>query len=149
MPIEYYAGAAIALIVVVLLVLLMKPGRSTRQSAQHNSINADQLAKQLSRIADSLEILVARMGAAATVEKPRAEGLSAVGLRGEDPKPLAKEPPAEVPKAHVEEPRAEEVKPPAEKAPASPPNAVEPSAADPGKVEQPVERHVRLSMFGR
>ena len=144
MPIEYYAGAAIALIVVVLLVLLMKPGRSTRQSAQHNSINADQLAKQLSRIADSLEILVARMGAAATVENPRAEG-----LRGEDPKPLAKEPLAEVPKAHVEEPRAEEVKPPAEKAPASPPDVVEPSAAEPEKVEQPVERHVRLSMFGR
>src|SRR5579864_927622 len=117
MPIEYYAGAAIAIIVVVLLALLMKPGRSTRQSAQHNSINADQQAKQLSRIADSLEILVARMGAAATVEKPRAEGLSAGGLRGEDPEPIVQQSRAEVPKAHVEEPPAEEAKPPAEKAP--------------------------------
>src|SRR5579864_4563866 len=105
MPIEYYAGAAIAIIVVVLLVSLMKPGRSTRQSAQHNSINADQQAKQLSRIADSLEILVSRMGAAAAMEKPRAEGLSAGGLQGEDPKPLVEQSRAEVP-------RAEEAKPP-------------------------------------
>ncbi len=149
MPIEYYAGAAIAIIVVVLLVLLMKPGRGARQSAPHKSISTDQLAIQLSRIADSLDILVSHMCAAAAVERPRAEGLSADALRTEDPKPLAEEPPAEVPKVRVEEPRAEEAKPSGEKAPVPPPNAVEPSVADSEKIEQPVERHVRLSMFGR
>lgn len=149
MPTEYYVGAAIAIIVVVLLALLMKPGRGARQSAPHKNIGTDQLAIQLSRIADSLEILVAHMRAAATVERPRAEGSSADGLRTGDPTPLAEEPPAEVPNARVEEPRAEEAKPSGEKAPVPPPNAVEPSAADSEKIEQPVERHVRLSMFGR
>lgn len=123
MPTEYYVGIAIAIIVIVLLGLLLKPRRGTRPVVQQKSIDADQLAKQLSRIADSLEILVAHLGASAPVEKP-----------------LAANPP--VVKGQIEKQPAEEPSAPLQ-------NAPEPSVPAEEKTEQPPERHVRLSMFGR
>lgn len=60
MPPEYYLGAAVAVILLVLLGVLLRRGRATRQVLDKSS--TDQLASQLSRIADSLEKLVAHLG---------------------------------------------------------------------------------------
>ena len=70
MPTEYYVGIAIALVLICLLSLLFKSGRRTRRVVQQKRVETDQLAIQLSRIADSLEILVARLGASPPAEKP-------------------------------------------------------------------------------
>jgi hypothetical protein len=72
MPTEYYVGIAIALILGFLLSLIFKPRRTTRPVAQQKTIDSDELTKQLSRIADSLDMLVARFGAAPQAEKPPA-----------------------------------------------------------------------------
>jgi hypothetical protein len=127
MPTEYYVGIAIGLVVVVLLGLLLKPRRSARPAVQQRSSGTDPLIKQLSRIADSLEILVAHSGASPSPEKP-----------------LAVNPAAEIPPTEMQpmEKQTEE--------PAVPPrSASAPSDRDEGKADQPPERHVRLSMFGR
>jgi hypothetical protein len=123
MPTEYYVGIAIAIIVIVLLGLLLKPRRGTRPVAHQKSIDADQLAKQLSRIADSLEILVAHLGALPPAEKPSAANPPVV-------------------KAQIEKQPTEEPSVPLQ-------NAPEPSNQDAEKTDPPPERHVRLSMFGR
>jgi hypothetical protein len=128
MPTEYYVGIAIGIIVIVLLGLLLKPRRGTRPVIQQKSIETDQLAKQLSRIADSLEILVAHLGASPPAEKPSAANSPVVN------------PP--VVKAQIEKPPTEEPSVPLQ-------NAPEPSGPDEVKTDQPPERHVRLSMFGR
>ena len=128
MPTEYYVGIAIALILICLLGLLIKPTRSARRVVQQNRIDSDQLANQLSRIADSLEILVARLGASPVADKLPIE------------KQLTKEPPPE--KLPVE-------KSPTEEPPILVDSAVEPSDTKQETVEPPVERHVRLSMFGQ
>ena len=72
MPTEYYVGIAIALILGFLLSLILKPRPRTRPVVQQKTIDSDQLTKQLSRIADSLELLVARFGASPPAEKPPA-----------------------------------------------------------------------------
>jgi hypothetical protein len=138
MPTEYYVGIAIALILIGLLGLLFKPRRDTRRLVQQKQVETDQLAKQLSRIADSLELLVTHLGASATlgklpVEKPVIEERPIEELPIE--KPLVQERP-------VENIAAEKPLIPVE-------NAVQPSDTNEEKVEQPPERHVRLSMFGR
>ena len=69
MPTEYYVGIAVALILICLLALLFKPRQVTRRVVQQKSVESDQLNKQLSRIADSLEILIARLGASPLAEK--------------------------------------------------------------------------------
>jgi hypothetical protein len=73
MPTEYYIGIAIALILGFLLGLILKPRERTRPAVQQKTIDPDQLSKQLSRIADSLELLVARFGASPPAEKTPAE----------------------------------------------------------------------------
>ena len=128
MPTEYYIGIAIALILICLLGLLIKPARNTRRVVQQKPLDSDQLANQLSRIADSLEILVARLGASPPADKlPIEKALTETST--------AEKPP-------VEKPTIEEPSVPVE-------NAVEPADANQEKLDQPVERHVRLSMFGR
>jgi hypothetical protein len=57
MPLEYYLGAAVALILLVLLASLFRRWLGRR----HNS--TDQLTNQLSRIADALEKMVVHLGA--------------------------------------------------------------------------------------
>jgi hypothetical protein len=135
MPTEYYFGIGIAIIVVVLLGLLLKPGQGGRRIVQHQSAAADQSAVQLSRIADSLEKLVVRFGTS-----PTAEALPV-------PPPLAE--PLATYQEKIAEPSA------TEQTSIEPPSATEqtiiepPSAADEEKKEQPVEHRVKLSMFGR
>ncbi len=133
MPTEYYIGIAIALILICLLGLLIKPVRNTRRVVQQTPIDSDQLANQLSRIADSLEILVARLGALPPADKlPIEKPLTETSI--------AEKPPVEKPP--IEKPDIEQPSVPVE-------NAVEPADANQEKLDQPVERHVRLSMFGR
>jgi hypothetical protein len=105
----------------------LKPRRGTRPVVQQKSVDTDQLAKQLSRIADSLEILVARFGASPPAEKPSAAN-----------PPVVK---AQIEKQPEERPNEE---------PSVPlQNVPEPSDPDEAKTDQQPERHVRLSMFGR
>jgi hypothetical protein len=70
MPAEYYLGITIAAMLIVLLGLLLQRWLGTRYVVLHKSSGTDQLAKQLSRIADSLEILVVHLGASPRIEKP-------------------------------------------------------------------------------
>jgi hypothetical protein len=70
MPPEYYLGITIAVILIVLLGLLLQRWLGTRYVVLHKSTGTDQLANQLSRIADSLEILVVHLGASPRIEKP-------------------------------------------------------------------------------
>jgi hypothetical protein len=108
MPPEYYLGIAVAAILVTLLGMFLQRWLGTRFVVLHKSSGTDQLANQLSRIADSLEKLVVYLGALPPTDKL----------------------PVDKPSVPVEA-------------------APQPSEADPQKVDQPVERHVRLSMFGR
>jgi hypothetical protein len=133
MPTEYYVGIAIALILICLLGLLIKPARSARPTVQQKRTDSDQLANQLSRIADSLEKLVAHLGASPPADKFPI------------PKPPIVQPP-------VEAPLSQEL--PVEKSATETPSIPVESPVGSGdvsqeKVDQPVERHVRLSMFGR
>ena len=59
MPPEYYLGASIVVIIIVLVALLFRrrPVSRRRHDLQKSS-GTDQLADQLSRIADALEALV-------------------------------------------------------------------------------------------
>jgi hypothetical protein len=107
-PPEYYLGIAIAAILIVLLSMFLQRWLGTRFVLLHKSSGTDQLANQLSRIADSLEKLVVHIGTSPSTEK-----------------------------AAVDKPSI------------SPQNASQPSEADQKKVDQPVEHHVSLSMFGR
>ena len=69
MSLEYYLGIAIGILVIVLLGLALKGGQRTREVVRHNGNGTDQLVKQLSRIADSLEILVAHLKLSPPIEK--------------------------------------------------------------------------------
>ncbi len=128
MPTEYYVGIAIGLVVVVLLGLLLKPRRSARPVVQQRSSDTDQLIKQLSRIADSLKKYWYSLGCFAVSRK-------ALGCKSGS---------REIPPTEMQpmEKQTEE--------PSVPPrSASAPSDRDEGKADQPPERHVRLSMFGR
>ena len=71
MPPEYYLGIAIAVILIVLLGSLLRRWLGTGHVARHRtSTGTDQVANQLSRIADSLEILVAHLKPSTPIEKP-------------------------------------------------------------------------------
>jgi hypothetical protein len=62
MPPEIYLGAAVGVIILVLLASLFRP-RSTKRRVVQESSRADQVAIQLSRIADALEKLVIHLRA--------------------------------------------------------------------------------------
>ena len=79
MPPEYYLGIAIAVILIVLLGSLLQRWLGTRHVARHRtSSGTDQVATQLSRIADSLEILVAHLEPSPPFENPPVPLQSAV-----------------------------------------------------------------------
>jgi hypothetical protein len=69
MPPEYYLGIAIAAILVILLGMFLQRWLGTRFIVLHKSSGTDQLAHQLSRIADSLEKLVVHSGPSPPTEK--------------------------------------------------------------------------------
>jgi hypothetical protein len=70
MPPEYYLGIAIAAILVLLLGMILQSWLGTRFVVLHKSSGTDQLAHQLSRVADSLEKLVVHLGPSPPTEKP-------------------------------------------------------------------------------
>jgi hypothetical protein len=145
MPPEYYIGIGIAVILLALLFSLIKPGRGRRQTAQRKNGGTAELSAQLKRIADSLEILVAHMGASQAIQTPVTE-------RPVIEKPAPVTPPVEV--AATEKQAIEKAPVPAQEAPVQPADAdqlqiAERAETEGKKVDQPVERHVKLSMFGR
>ena len=93
MPLDYYLGAAVALILVVLLASLFRRWLGRRRQTLHNS--ADQLTNQLSRIADALDKIVVHLGASppsvaqplAPLQKPSESSGSDQGKSAEPTKP--------------------------------------------------------------
>jgi hypothetical protein len=69
MPPEYYLGIGIAAMLLVLLGMFLQRWLGTRFVVLHKSSGTDQLANQLSRIADSLEKLVVHLGVSTPTEK--------------------------------------------------------------------------------
>ena len=69
MPPEYYLGIGIAAVLVVLLGMFLQRWLGRRFVVLHKSSGTDQLANQLSRIADSLEKLVVHLGVSPPTEK--------------------------------------------------------------------------------
>ena len=124
MPPEYYLGIAIAAVLVVLLGMILQRWLRTRFVVLHKSSGTDQLAHQLSRIADSLEKLVLHAG----VSEMKAEQAKTASLPAEKP-PLGK-PPVEKPSIPVQ-------------------SAPPPHEADQKNADKEAGRHVSLSMFGR
>ena len=59
MPLEYYFGLAVAVVLLILLVSLVR-GRQTAQRVSDKTEGTPQLTHQLSRIADALEKLAAQ-----------------------------------------------------------------------------------------
>jgi hypothetical protein len=133
MPPEYYLGAAVAVIVVILLASFLR-GQRVKQRSLPNGLGSEQLTTQLSRIADSLEAIVAQLRASplaldqrtAPLEKPLTQKLTAEKL-------TAERPPAE--------------KPPAQKPPEEQPSV--PAAAGAEQSGEQKHHYVTLSMFGR
>jgi hypothetical protein len=137
MPPEYYLGIGIAAVLVLLLGMLLQRWLGTRFVVLHKSSGTDQLAQQLSRIADSLEKLAVQPGLSPPAEK--------LAVDKTIDQPRVEQP--RVDQAHIDQPRVEQ--PPVEKPSIPPQAAPQPSETDEKKAEQPPERHVRLSMFGR
>jgi hypothetical protein len=75
MPPEYYLGIGIAAMLAVLLGMFLQRWLGTRFVVLHKSSGTDQLANQLSRIADSLEKLVVHLGVSPPAEKLPVEKL--------------------------------------------------------------------------
>jgi hypothetical protein len=69
MPPEYHLGIGIAAMLVVLLGMFLQHWLGTRFVVLQKSSGTDQLANQLSRIADSLEKLVVHLGVSPPTEK--------------------------------------------------------------------------------
>ena len=69
MPPEYYLGIGIAAMLVLLLGMFLQRWLGTRFGVLHRSGGTDQLANQLSRVADSLENLVVQLGSSPPTEK--------------------------------------------------------------------------------
>jgi hypothetical protein len=122
MPPEYYLGIAIAAILVLLLGMFLQRMLGKRYVVLHKSSGTDQLAHQLSRMADSLEKLVVHS----------------------EPLPPTEKLPVDKP---VEQPRVD--RQPVEKPSISLQDAPQSSEADQNEVEQPAKRRISLSMFGR
>jgi hypothetical protein len=122
MPPEYYLGIAIAAILVILLGMFLQRWLGTRFVVLNKSSGTDQIAHQLSRIADSLEKLAVQSGPSLSTEKLLAD------------KP-------------VEQPRVDQQ--PVEKPSIPLQDAPHSSEADQKEVEQPAKRRISLSMFGR
>jgi hypothetical protein len=130
MPTEYYFGIVIGVILLILLGLLLKPGLGTRRAVRRESNDTKQMAHQLSRIADSLEKLVAHLGAVHLEASPLAEK-PAVPLQ----KGLER---SDTGEKQIEQPSASE------------PRVGEPQVEQPSESEPHAkEPHVTLSMFGR
>lgn len=133
MPIEYYLGGFVAVVILVLLASMMLGKRSARKVATTDTIPTE-LTQQLTRIADSLEALLVQLKASSS--QTLHPSLQAIP----SPEQLqAPTPPETTPRAPVQELQLEK---------AAEPKAPEPAAA-PAKSAEPSKHHVVLSMFGR
>jgi hypothetical protein len=119
MPLEYYFGLAVAVVLLVLLISLVR-GRRTTRRVSDKSEDTSQLTHQLSRIADALEKLVVQSEASPLQPKPV-------------PAPLQKPSEERVPQPTVSQPTP----------------VPEPTPAEVAKSSEPAKPHVVLSMFGR
>ena len=138
---EYYLGAAVAVVLLILLGSMLRRSLARRHvvyttnSVVQSSNNNDQLVNQLSRIADSLELLVTHWGAVRPrIEQPSVQVQRVSETRVEQ---------APVPLQRAPEPSIEQPPPvPAEK-------PSEPDAAEQEKIAEQRKPRVTLSMFGR
>ena len=129
MPPEYYLGAAVAVILLVLLGSFLRGKRVGRRELDRGS-GKDELTNQLSRIADALEVIAAHWRALPSPVEQKAASLEKA------PKPSVPEPSASEPS--MPEPSASE------------PTAPEPVGTDQENSGEPKKHHyVSLSMFGR
>jgi len=96
MPPEYYLGAAVAVILLVLLASFLKGKRAAR-SVLDNSSGRDELTNQLSRIADALETIAAHLRVSPPPVEPKAAPLE------EAPQPKVSEPSVSEPVAADQE----------------------------------------------
>ena len=109
-------GIAIAAILVLLLGMFLQRWLGTRFVVLHKSSGTDQLANQLSRIADSLEKLLARSAVSPVVEERPIEKVAVPIQKAPQPTQEATEPARE--------------------------SGQNPPPGEPPKTDQPVERHV-------
>ena len=119
-PTEIYVGAAVAVIVLLLLASLFRRKPTKRRVVQISS-STDQVAIQLSRIANSLEALVVQLR----------DSTSSHVEQVPSPSP----------------PRIEQPSEPMRKAPVQ--RTVQSNGTEQTKSDEPSKRHVNLSMCGR
>jgi len=137
MPLEYYLGITVAVVIVVLLASMMRGKRATRRGLDKNR-DTDQLVRQLSRIADALETLLPYLKAS----PPVVQSAPPQVVQPARPQVMESAPPPS-----SKEPRPSEERP-SEKEP-SEKMVPEPAGAEPVKSSEPRKQHVVLSMFGR
>ena len=151
MPLEYYLGAAVAVIVLVLLVSAFTgKKKSKRRIIPVSHAGTDDLTRQLARAADALEAILKHLDAhplqtpAATQTSIR-PALSPLPQRAQAPPQAPASAPAESPRVAPER-----------VVPTADPVITETPAAEPAvAAEAPVAaseqkpRRVKLSMFGR
>ncbi|HTZ73341.1 MAG TPA: hypothetical protein VMB47_05440 [Candidatus Aquilonibacter sp.] len=172
MPPEYYLGAGVVLIVLVLLPFVFVRRRPVRRAAPQPGgsgiTSPDELTRQLARVADGLEALLkqlqsmqfspappSRAERAAHAALPVSQAVPIVALQRAQPEPArAPLPQVPLPPDRVQEPSAEMpvIEQTAVSVTASAvaeTAAAEPVAVEQSAAEQPVKRRVKLSMFGR
>ncbi|HEY6466008.1 MAG TPA: hypothetical protein VIY69_08455 [Candidatus Acidoferrales bacterium] len=152
MPLEYYLGGAVAVIVLILLFVALTGKKPTRRVVVAKTTDSEELTRQVARAADALEALLAH--------------LKAHPFQGEAPtraaaSPRSVEVPVQAPPTGVVQKTPEPQVPPMPVSPesiASKPLAVEPATpefattaeAEPaGTSAEQKPRRVKLSMFGR
>lgn len=143
MPVEYYLGAFVAVVILVLLVSLLR-GASRRKLA--NDSDTTQLTQQLTRIADSLEALLIQLKASSIQPAQSAPIAVQPSLQAIPQREPAQALPQTLPPSSQEPAPATELEQPAQQ------KAAEASVAAPAKAGEPAKpskQHVVLSMFGR
>ncbi len=170
MPPEYYLGAGVVLIMLVLLPFAFIRKRPKRSAASRLSAPAisesDELTRQLARVADGLEALLKQLKSmqlgpapAARVERvtpaaaPTTQAATVVPATADQPIAAQAAPPqTPLPPPRAPEPVVQTTPEPAfpvASAPIPEPASAEALALEPPVEEQPVKRRVKLSMFGR
>jgi hypothetical protein len=145
MPVEYYLGIFVAVVILVLLASLLR-GRASRQKLANNGETA-QLTQQLTRIADSLEALLIQLKTS-SVQPVQWAPVSVQPSPQLIPPREAQGSPQTLPPPPPSQPPAQSIQPekPGE------PKSAEPSGTVPaksGEPPKPSKQHVVLSMFGR
>jgi len=146
MPLEYYLGITVAVVIVVLLVSMMRGKRATRRGLDKNR-DTDQLVRQLSRIADALETLLPYLKAS-----PPQIVQSAPPQVVQPAPPQVVEPARPQVMESAPPPTSKEPNPSEERPSEKKPSEIivpEPAGAQPVKSSEPRKQHVVLSMFGR